>query len=438
MWTALAITFAILAAVSIGRRQSALRSVARLLFTKRDAASSWPLPLDTGSNTDYLQRVQEAATGIPMLGGNEICLLHDGPETYRALLQAIRAAKAHINIEVYMILDGEVARQFSDLLIQKAQQGVEVNLLYDALGSLELKKSYVETLRAAGISVRAFQASLDLRFWRFNQRDHRKLAIIDGQIGFIGGVNWADDYLADKSAFAPKQSPGDAGMRDVHTQLRGPVVAQLQTVFLRNWLNTGARTSAASGYFPDLGNHGPCKAAIVSSDRLDVESRIIDVLTAAVHAARTRIWIAQAYFVPHEELIWALVAAADRGVQVRIIVPNCGDNFLAEHATKAHFNVLLEHNIEVFLFEHRMMHAKYAVIDGLWATIGSSNLDIRSLEHNSEANVAVLNAEFASAVETSFNEDLKQCTAVYKEEWATRPWRFLLFEKFSMLFKYWL
>ncbi len=437
--TILGLLAAALVCVALLSTHSTLRYAARYLFTRREGSECLPPAPDDVAAVDYFSAVLEASGGARLIAGSKITLLNDGPETFAAMLAAIEQARNHVNFETYTLGDGEVGQRFATALIRKAAAGVQVNLLYDAVGSLGIDNDFLRQLRDAGITVKAFQTIMDLRLWRFNQRDHRKILVVDGSIGFIGGVNISADYL-DQSvpAAGAEISREDKGWRDIHTRIEGPVVAELQRTFLHTWLNAGCRTDANVRYFPDIMPAGAMCAAIIVADRLDVESRILDSQIAAVQIAKQKVWITQAYFVPHLEFVDALAASARRGVDVRILLPGFTDSALVLHASHAHFAALLQAGVKLFQYQPALLHAKAMVVDGIWATVGSSNIDLRSLELNNEANVVVVDAAFAAAMEQLFVTDQAHSKQVVPAEWASRSLWLRLAERCALLLKYWL
>ena len=415
---------------------STLRYATRYLFTKRDRSESLRQAPDNVTAVDYFSAVSEATGGARLVADNKATLLNNGPETFEAMLEAIDQAHNHINFESYILGDGEVGQRFAAALIRKAAAGVQINILYDAVGSIGIGDDFLRELTDAGIKVKAFQSIMDLRLWRFNQRDHRKILVVDGLIGFIGGVNISADYL-DRTDDG-ELSREEKGWRDIHTRLEGPVVAELQRIFLHTWLNTGCRTNPNVRYFPAIPPAESMLAAIIAADRLDVESRILDTQIAAVQIARKNVWITQAYFVPHLEFVQSLTECAQRGVDVRILLPSFTDSCLVLYASHAHYEALLQAGVKLYHYQPALLHAKAMVVDGIWATVGSSNIDLRSLELNNEANVVVVDAGFAQEMEQIFLADQAHSTQIEPAEWPNRSLSRRLAERLALLLKYWL
>lgn len=418
---------------------SSMRLLVRRLFSGREASISATPPVTGKNSVERFSDIHESASGVPLTKGNTVELLLDGPSTYREMLRAIRTATDHVHLQSYIFVDGDAAEQFAELLVEKAESGVSVKVIFDALGSFMVSQALVSKLRQGGVQVRYFQRSLDLRFWRMHQRDHRKMLVVDGCVGFVGGINITDEYLSEKSAFDRSfQSPEQRGWHDLHALTRGPVVADMQRLFLSVWLNMGRDVSVENHLFPELVQDGRCQASIVASDRLDSESRIVDGQIAVIQAATESVLITHAYFVPPREFVDALKAAVGRGVDVKLILPSFSDNAPALYASHAHFEELLIAGIRLYEFNPSMLHSKTMVVDTLWLTIGSSNLDIRSLEHNNEANLVAVDADLARKMTLRFSDDLEQSEEVLLENWLQRSVIQRIKERTALVLKYWL
>ena len=447
--TSLLLLAAVLVCLALLSTHSTLRYATRYLFTQRDSTECLSPAPDGVAAADYFSAVTQATGGACLVAGNKVTLLNDGPQTFDAMLAAIDQAQNHVNFESYIFDDKKVGQRFAAALIRKAAAGVQINILYDAVGSIGISSDFLREMTDAGIQVKAFQSIMDLRLWRFNQRDHRKILVVDGLIGFIGGVNICTDYLDQsercqteldetKATDSGVLDREERGWRDIHTRLDGPVVAELQRIFLHSWLNAGCRTNASVRYFPTIPLAGSMCAAIVATDRLDVESRILDTQIGAIQIAQHNVWITQAYFVPHLEYMQSLIASAQRGVDVRILLPGFTDSSLVLYASHAHYAALLQAGVKLYHFEASLLHAKAMVVDGTWATVGSSNIDLRSLELNNEANVVVVNAAFAKQMQQLFLEDQARSSLVEPAEWSSRGVLQRLQERCALLLKYWL
>jgi cardiolipin synthase len=382
----------------------------------------------------------QGITHAPLVTGNRVKLLIDGPRTYEAVLEAIEEARDHVHIETYIFADDEVGQRFSDALMRKREQGVKVRIIYDAIGSLESSAAFFDELAARGIEAVAFRPLTPSKVWKANNRDHRKLIVIDGAVAFTGGINISSTY---ESASTSKPGP-DAGVkegwRDTHVEIRGPAVKQLQALFLETWTRLGQKIDpAAADLYPPLVETGDDLVQVVPSEGGDdSEFRIYEAYLTAIRKARDRIWISMAYFAPNRELREALAAAPGRGVDVRIIVPGFTDSGAIYHASRATYGELLEAGVQIYEHNEALMHAKTAVIDGVWSTVGSCNIDPRSFVHNNELNAVIVDGEFARSMQKMFNADLENSERIDPETWDDRPASQRMKEFLSGLVSYWL
>jgi cardiolipin synthase len=327
-------------------------------------------------------------------------------------------------------------------LLERRRAGIEVRLLYDALGSRASSGSFFDALRAAGAEVLAFRP-LDLAStplpWKINNRDHRKLLVVDGRSAFTGGINISSAY-ADSSTTRPGPEQGlEQAWRDTHVHIEGPVAAQFQALFFASWTRAGGKLSNSSGYFPTLQPAGSewVAAVALDADRPDA-SAIYATYLASIRAASQRIWLTNAYFAPNRELRRALIEAVARGVDVRLIVPGFTDSGLALHAARATYDELLAGGVRIYEQRHALLHAKTAVFDTALSMVGSANLDMRSFLHNNEINAAIVGRTFAQQLEQVFERDLGQARELALEQWRKRPWSQRLKEAGSRLLSYWL
>jgi cardiolipin synthase len=382
----------------------------------------------------------EAQTGAPLVRGNRTRLLIDGPRTYAAMLAAVEAARDHIHLETYIFADDEVGRRFAEVLARKRREGVAVRIIYDAIGSVASDRDFFAGMAAHGIEVAEFRPLRPASLWQVNNRDHRKLTIVDGRVAFTGGLNISGTYAKPSTSRPGPERGMRSGWRDTHLEIRGPAVRLLQSLFLQTWSRLGGRPPpAAAGLFPELDGSGGDLVQVVSSEGGDErEFRIYTAYLAAIQHARQRIWISQAYFAPNAELRAALSAAARRGVDVRVITPAFTDSALVHHGARATYDSLLESGVVIYEHEDALMHAKTAVVDGVWSTVGSSNIDQRSFVHNNELNAAVVSAEFARDMEAMFRRDLESSRRIDAAAWKARPARERIAELLSSLFAHWL
>ena len=386
--------------------------------------------------------LEQAVSDSPLLTGNLVRLLEDGPDTYRAMFTAILAASDHINMETYILEDDEVGRLFADALIQKQRQGVQVNLMYDSVGTLGTPAEFFQRLRDNGIRTLEFNPvnpATAKTGWDVNQRDHRKLLIIDGQTVFLGGINISSVYSGGSSRGPSKTKPnGELPWRDTDLQIDGPVVAEFQKLFLETWTAQKGEPLAPRNYLPALQPHGNEVVRAIGSSPDDAFSLIYVTLLSAINSAETEVWLTNAYFVPDPQLLAALKAAAARGVDVRIVVPGSTDSALVFHAGRSYYDELLQAGVKIFERRDALMHAKTAVIDGVWSTVGSTNLDWRSFLHNQEVNAVVLGTEFGDRMRAAFARDVAQSEQITLEKWRKRPIGARVKEKIARLWQYWL
>ena len=391
-----------------------------------------------------LAALEEAATGSPLIAGNKLTLLSDGPQTMKAMIAAIKGAKDNINLETYIFGQDAMGDEFADLLIQKRQEGVQVNVIYDSVGSLGTHPDFFKRLRDAGIAVVEFHPVNPLkRFgssWRLNNRDHRKILIVDGKIAFTGGINITDDYSSGSLFRSKSKNKSHLGWRDTHVQVEGPAVASFQWLFLQTWVSqrTGEENDLGSRkYFPHLKPMGDKIVRVIASEP-GGDYAVYKAYVLAMQEAKTSIHITNSYFVPDQQLIDALTDAARRGVDVKLIFPAVSDTSLVMHAGRSFYTELLAAGVRIFELQASVLHAKTAVIDGYWSTVGSTNLDMRSFLHNSEVNLIALDQGFGSVMESAFTEDLKNSVEITPEQWSERPLSDRMNEWFARQFEYWL
>jgi cardiolipin synthase len=388
--------------------------------------------------------IEEAIVGSPLTTGNDVRLLQDGPATYAAMFAAIAAARDHINMETYIIEDDEVGQRFAQALIDKQRQGVQVNLIHDSVGTLATPKAFFERLSESGVRVLEFNPLNPLvarKDWEVNQRDHRKLLIVDGRVAFLGGINISNVYSGGSSKPRKARAAGDdteKAWRDTDLQVRGPVVAEFQKLFISAWESQKAEPLAARNYFPAPEAAGRQVVRAIGSSPEEPYSQIYATLMSAIGSAETSIYVTNAYFAPDPQLLEALEAAVLRGVAVKMILPSRTDSWLVFHAGRAHYTRLLRSGIKLYERRGAILHSKTALIDGVWATIGSTNLDWRSFLHNHELNAVVLGAEFGAEVQAMFDKDLAASDEITLERWRQRSLALRLKEAFAQVWAYWL
>lgn len=418
-----------------------------LLSAQQSAAILEELKRKAG-DIDILEKhaaLEQAIVGSPLTAGNKVVLLQDGPATFQAMLAAIGKARDHINLETYIIEDDEVGRQFADLLLKKQAQGVQVNLIYDSVGSINTPKPFFDRMKEGGIQVLEFNPVNPLtakKGWQINNRDHRKLLVIDGQTAFVGGINFSSVYStgSSPSRSIPSSVKG-SGWRDTHLQIEGPVVDEFQKLFLATWAKQRGAPLAAKNYFPALTVKGRDLVELVraiGSAPDNPHSLIYLTLISAISHAEKQVYLTNAYFVPDPQLLKTLTDAAQRGVDVKLILPSVSDAGIVFHAGRSHYSELLAAGVKIYERGGSVLHSKTVLIDGVWSSIGSSNLDWRSFLHNDEVNAVVMGREFAQQMQAMFAQDLAASTAIDAEQWEHRPLQFRLREWGARVWEYWL
>jgi cardiolipin synthase len=391
-------------------------------------------------DTKALAAVEELATGNPLIAGNKVTLLYDGPQTMAAMMEAISAAKDHINLETYIFDQDAVGLQFAELLIARQRAGVQVHVIYDAIGTLGTPQTFFDKMHDAGIQLVAFNPVNPLKLvgpWAPNNRDHRKILVVDGRVAFTGGVNISSTY-ANSSLFRSKsRANAKVGWRDTHLRIEGPAVAALQWEFLSNWVGQMAPALSDSNFFPQPTTAGNQLVRILASAP-GGDQDIYAAYILAINAAVKSVHITCAYFVPDVQILGALTQAARRGVDVKIILPGVMEGGLVFYAGHSFYSEMLASGIRLYELQIAVLHAKTAVIDGMWSTVGSTNIDTRSFLHNYELNAVVFDSEFGVALESAFEEDLRFSTEVTQAQWAQRPLSSQLKEWAARRLEYWL
>jgi cardiolipin synthase len=356
--------------------------------------------------------------GPAILQGNRFDVLLNGDEIFPSMLSAIRSAERSITFESYIYWSGSIGRDFADALSDRARAGVKVHVLLDWLGSSKLDSAQIAAMQESGVLVRRFHAPAWYRLNKMNNRTHRKVLVVDGKVGFTGGVGIAD-------AWAGHAQDADH-WRDTHFRAEGPVVAQMQAVFMDNWIKVTGEVLHGVDYFPPLARRGDAAAQMFSSSPEGGSESMHLMYLLAITAAEKSIHLSSAYFVPDDLALNALVAAAKRGVKVKIITP--GKHMDAEtvrRASRARWGELLQANVEIFEYQPTMYHCKVLIVDGLWLSVGSTNFDNRSFSLNDEANLNITDAVFAARQVAIFQQDVTRSKAITYVEWKQRP----IFEK---------
>ena len=352
--------------------------------------------------------------GTPVVPGNRVTTLLNGDQAFPAMLEAIRSAKRSINLEAYIFWSGEVGTTFAAALSERARAGVPTRLLVDWMGSKKMGDSLLTEMRRAGVEVVHYHPLRWYNLDRFNKRTHRKLLIVDGRVGFTGGLGIADLYLG--------HAQDRDHWRDAQFRAEGPVVGQMQAAFLDNWIETGGALLDGAEHFPKLDSVGSQAAqAVHSSPGGGTESLRLMYLLAIASASRN-IRIANSYFVPNSLAVAMLVDARRRGVDVEIIVPGpIHDAQVVRRASRAKWGPLLEAGVNIYEYQPTMYHTKVMVVDDYWVSVGSTNFDNRSFRLNDEANLNVVDEEFALAQAKVLGEDRARSRKVTLEDWRRRP-----------------
>ena len=352
--------------------------------------------------------------GPAILGGNKISTLLNGDEIFPAMLEAIRSAKKTITFETYIYWSGTIGDEFAEALSERARAGVKVHVLLDWVGSSKAKKEYIDKMKASGVEVTKYHPLRWYNFQRVNNRTHRKILVVDGKVGFTGGVGIADKWTGHA------QDPEH--WRDSHFRLEGPAVAQMQAAFMDNWVKTQSRVLHGEEYFPALTPVGSSLAQVFKSSPGEGSESVRLMYLLSIASARKRLLIANSYFVPDDLAVSTLAAAQKRGVDVEIIVPGTKiDSELSRKASRSRWGDLLEAGIEIYEYQPTMYHCKVMVVDDVWVSVGSTNFDNRSFRLNDEENLNVYDADLAREQTKDFEEDRKKAHRVTLEEWKHRP-----------------
>jgi len=409
--------------------------------------------LAAGDQADSLARhlaLEQSVSGSPLTLGNNAVLLQDGPSTYAAMFRVIAAARDHINMETYILEEDEVGERFAAALVKRQAEGVQVNVIHDSVGTLGTSDAFWKRLTDAGVKVLEFNPVNPLAAragWDVNQRDHRKLLIADGSIAVLGGINISSVYSSGSGGSGRVVGSSGGGgtggkqalpWRDTDVLLEGPVVASLQKLFMDTWQSQKGPPLAPRDYFPALERKGKEVARAIGSTPDEPFSQIYVTLISALNSADRQILITNAYFVPDPQLTLALVRAVARGVDVQIIVPSQTDSALVFHAGRAHYEPLLRAGVKLHERRGALLHAKTALIDGVWSTVGSANLDWRSFLHNQELTAVILGPDFGAKMREAFERDVAESDLITLAAWQRRPVTTRAKEILARLWEYWL
>ena len=372
------------------------------------------------------QRAMAMLMGPTIVEGNRVQELINGDRIFPAMLEAIRGAERTVLFETFIYWSGAIGNEFAEALSERSRAGVRVHVLLDWVGSTKVDRELVMKMRDDGVQVRMFHPLRWYNLGRMNNRTHRKLLIVDGRIGFTGGVGIAPQWCGDA------QDPEH--WRDSHFRVEGPVVAQMQSVMLSNWSRTTGCVLHGQEYFPPLEPAGDTPAQMFSSSPSNGSESMLMMMLLAITAATRTIDIASAYFVPDEVALKSLCSAVHRGVRVRVITPGPHtDQDTVRHASRGLWGPMLEAGVEIYEYQPTMYHCKMLIVDGLMASLGSTNFDPRSFHLNDEANLNVYEADFAQRMTEVFEADLRRSKRITLEAWQNRPAKEKLRERVSAL-----
>jgi cardiolipin synthase len=381
----------------------------------------------------------QAVSNAPLITGNRVKLLVDGPRAYGAMFAAIAAAKQHVNIEMYIFDEAHQGDQsLTDLLVDRASHGVTINVLYDAVGSGDTKPEVFDKLRAAGVNLCSFNPLNPLanRTGDFTQRDHRKIVVVDAQTAFTGGINFSATYTSSSlSRRSRVVNAKEDGWRDTQIQVQGPAAIEMQRLFLQSWSKQKCPAMNPLDYLP-----APVEAGntLLRIDASSVDSRRNETYLAAISAvtfAVKSIDLTMAYFTPDSQLEHALRDAARRGVKVRLLLPGLSDFGGIVAAGRAHYSRLMKYGIEIYEERRALLHAKTLEIDDIWSTVGSANWDWLSFARNDEVNIVVIDQGFAGEMRMLFEDDLTRATRITADEWKKRSFKQKLRERFWVIWE---
>ncbi len=397
-----------------------------LNFTAGEKQVQHQLPRLYGTSDPQFLRAMGSLLGPGIAGGNQVTELLNGDQIFPPMLQAIRGAKRSITFETYIYWSGEIGKQFADALTERARAGVQVHVLLDWVGSQKIDEAFLQEMEAAGVQVRKFHQPHWYNLARMNNRTHRKLLVVDGKVGFTGGVGIAPTWTGNGQ---------DAEhWRDSHFRAEGPVVAQMQSTFLDNWLKVTGQVKHGEDYFPAIASAGTSGAQMFSSSPSSGSESMQLMYHMAITAAERSIDLSMAYFVPDELSSQILLDALKRGVRLRLIAPGkITDTETVRAASRGTWGPLLQAGAEIYEYQPTMYHCKVMIIDNLLVSVGSTNFDNRSFRLNDEANLNVYDPVFAARQTRVFEQDLTRARRITFAEWQDRPLKEKLKERLALL-----
>ncbi len=366
--------------------------------------------------------------GPPLVNGNSIESFHNGDQIFKVMLEGIQLSKKTITFETFIYWSGEIGNRFAKALTEKAKTGVKVHVLLDWLGSRSFEESYIEEMKSAGVQVQRYRPIRWYNIARVNNRTHRKILVIDGQVGFVGGVGIADQWLGN--------AQDKDHWRDSHFRIKGPVVAQLQAAFMDNWNASHPDVLHGDDYFPENEKAGDAFAQVFKSSPEEGSGSVrLMYLYSIAHAMKT-IRISTAYFVPDTHLRKMLIDATKRGVKIEVILPGpIIDTHITRRASRAVWGELLKAGIRIYEYQPTMYHCKFMIVDDLWASVGSTNLDHRSLRLNDECNLNAIEPKWAQEMAEVFEKDKARTVEMTYDQWKNRPLNEKIIEFISSILK---
>ncbi len=379
---------------------------------------------NTGTTDDTelhrLRRGLESLVGIPATEGNQVDVLRNGDEVFPAMLEAISGAERNIDLTTFQYANGQVVDDVADALIERAQAGVRVRMIVDAIGSRWLPRAHVERLRDGGVDFEYFRPPSNLRIWEQENRTHRKVLVVDNEIGFAGGVNTSKEWMGNA------RSPDE--WRDTHLRLTGPAVDGLIAAFATDWVDAGRMACELDDDFPDQEEAGDHVVQVVRGSAEKGWSDIANVFAALLTLAQRKVRITSAYFAPDEHFLSLLGDAAGRGVDVEVMVPGTNaDQRFVQLAAEAQFERLLDAGVRIWSYQPTMIHAKIVLVDDMVACVGSANFDRRSMKLNHEIEVMVLDRGVVAELDGHYDEDVSNSEQIIESRWAhrSRPQRLM-------------
>ncbi len=374
------------------------------------------------------RREMSVMLGPAIIGGNRVVALQNGDEIFPAMLDAIRGAKTSITFETYIYWSGEIGKEFTEALSERARAGIPVNVVIDWAGSVKMDEKLLQRMQQAGVRIHRYRPLRWYSLDRINNRTHRKLLVVDGRIGFTGGVGVADQWLGHA------QDPEH--WRESHFRIEGPAVAQMQAAFNDNWIKTTGEVLNGEAYFPPLSAVGDVDAHLFIASPASGSESMHLMYMMAVSAAKHSIDLAASYFVPDVLIVDELIAARERGVRIRVLLPGPHiDSDAVRYASKAEWGPLLQAGIEIHEYQPTMLHTKLLVVDRELVSVGSTNFDIRSFRLNDEASLNLYDRAFAEAMTGVFENDLERARRYTYETWQQRPLKEKLIEKLVLPLK---